>query len=189
MYTRRTYEQLPNQKDPQEKPYMLIKRIRKIIFDRRAMSNAISATIMAGAVVALGLAVFTWAQGRASDYNQEFGETVDSETTRLQEKLVFEYIFYDYDNDNLTVYLLNCGTIDGIKIKTVYIYDDSNNLKGIFSNPTLYTFESLEEIQGQVLDRGDEGRLVLDPSESLGGFCNIKVVTERGATFDQGFVA
>lgn len=177
----------PTKKDPQEDTYMLIKRIRKIVFDRRGVNNTISATIMAGAVVALGLAVFAWAQGRTSTYNSEFGETVDAETARLKEKLVFEYIFYD--DDDLTVYLLNCGTIDGIKIKTVYIYDDSNNLKGIFSDPTLYQFETLEGIPGQVLDRGDEGRLVLDPSESLGGFCNIKIVTERGATFDQGFVA
>jgi hypothetical protein len=166
---------------------MLVRRIFRRIFDKRAVSNTVSATILTGVVIALSVAVLGWAQSRSSDYTSEFGETVDAETARLQEKLVFEFIFYD--DPDLTVYLLNCGTIDNVKIKTVYIYDSNNVLKKVFSNPTLYSFESLDEIPGQALDRGDEGRLVLEELSDLGGFCNIRVVTVRGATFDSDFVA
>ncbi len=168
---------------------MLVRRVSRIIFDKKAVSNTVSATILTGAVIALSLAVLGWAQSRSSDYNSEFSETVDAETARLQEKLAFEYIFYDDDDDNLIVFLLNCGTIDDVKIQTVYIYDSSNSLIEVFSNPTLYSFESLDEIPGQALDRGDEGRLVLELSSSLSGFYNIRVVTVRGAIFDSGFVA
>jgi len=87
----------------------------------------------------------------------------------------------------LTVFLLNCGTIDDVKIKTVYIYDHHNNLKEIFSDPSLYSFQGWEEIPDQNLDIQDEGRLVL--SADLSGFYNIKIVTVRGATFDADFVA
>ncbi|MDH5460863.1 MAG: hypothetical protein OEZ29_03000 [Candidatus Bathyarchaeota archaeon] len=166
---------------------MLIKKISRIIFNKRAMNNAVSATIMTSVVIALGLSVFTWAQARSSDYNSEFSETVDTETAKLKEKLAFEYIFYD--GQNLTVFLLNCGTIDDVKIKTVYIYDRYNNLKEIFSDPLLYSFHDWEKIPDQNLDIQDEGRLVLPPSSSLSGFYNIKIVTVRGATFDTDFVA
>ena len=154
------------------------------------MNNAVSATIMTSVVIALGLSVFTWAQARSSDYNSEFSETVDTETSKLKEKLAFEYIFYDSTSSgNLTVFLLNCGTIDDVKIKTVYIYDRYNDLIEFFSNPRLYSFQGLDEIPDQDLDIQDEGRLVLHLSFVLSGFYNIKIVTVRGATFDSDFVA
>jgi len=169
---------------------MLIKKISRILLNKRAMNNAVSATIMTSVVIALGLSVFTWAQARSSDYNSEFSETVDTETAKLREKLAFEYIFYDgTSSSNLTVFLLNCGTIDDVKIKTVYIYDRSNDLIEFFSNPRLYSFQGLDEIPDQDLDIQDEGRLVLHLSFWLSGFYNIRIVTVRGATFDTDFVA
>jgi len=170
---------------------MLARRIPRIIFDKRAVSNVISATILTGVVIALSLSMFTWAQGRTSVYNREYRETVDAETAKLKEKLAFEYVYYHNSTQkNVTIYLLNCGTIDGVQIKTVYIYDSSGALCfEPFSEPPLYSFQSWDEISD--LDRGEEGRLVLTlPDSGLSsGYYNVKVVTVRGATFDQGFVA
>jgi hypothetical protein len=165
---------------------MLVRRIFRIIFDKRAVSNVISATILTGVVVALSLSMFAWAQGRSSVYNNEYRETVDAETAKLKEKLAFEYVYYE---DDLSIYLLNCGTIDDIQIKTVYIYDSNNTLLEIFSNPQLYLFQSLVEISD--LDMGEEGRLILALSTSLehGAYYCVKIITVRGATFDTNFVA
>ena len=165
---------------------MQIRKIFKILFDKRAINNAVSATIMTSVVIALGLSVFTWAQARSSDYNSEFSETVDTETAKLREKLAFEYVFYD--GQNLTVFLLNCGTIDDVKIKTVYIYDSGGAPIQIFSNPPLYSFHGWDEIPDQDLDIQEEGRVVLS-ADLPSGFYNIKIVTGRGATFDTDFVA
>lgn len=166
---------------------MLVRRISKIMFDKRAVSNTISATILTGAVIALSLAVFGWSQSRSADYNSQFSETVEAETARLKEKLVFEYIFYCNPSHNITVYLFNCGTIDDVEIKSIYL------VKGgwlkTFSTPTLH-FLNGTPIPDQDLDAGEEGRLVLELSSSLSsGYYNIKVVTERGTTFDSKFVA
>ena len=163
---------------------MLVRRIFRIISDKRAVSNVISATILTGVVVALSLSMFAWAQGRSSVYNSEYRETVDAETAKLKEKLAFEYVYYA---DDLSIYLLNCGTIDGIQIKTVYIYDSNNTLLEIFSNPQLYLFQSLVEVSD--LDRGEEGRLVLSTSLEHTAYYCVKIVTVRGATFDTNFVA
>ncbi len=173
---------------------MLIKRISRILFNKRAVNNAVSATIMTSVVIALGLSVFTWAQARSSNYNSEFSETVDTETSKLKEKLAFEYIFYEIVDPeqslgNLTVFLLNCGTIDDVKIKRVYIYDSSGAPIQIFSDPSLYSFQGWDELPD--LDIQDEGRLVLPLSFRLDEkrLYNIKIVTVRGATFDTDFVA
>lgn len=166
---------------------MQIRKIFRILFDKRAINNAVSATIMTSVVIALGLSVFTWAQARSSDYNSEFSETVDTETAKLREKLAFEYIFYD--GQNLTVFLLNCGTIDDVKIKTVYIYDSGGVPIQIFSDAPLYSFHGWEEILDQDLDIQEEGRIVLSADLSSDFFYNTKIVTVRGATFDKDFVA
>jgi hypothetical protein len=97
-------------------------------------------------------------------------------------------VFYDAAQKNLTVFLLNCGTIDSVKVRTAYVYDRNNVLIEIFSDPTLYPFQNWDEIPDQALDMGDEGRLVLS-LEMESGFYNIKVITHRGATFDTQFVA
>ena len=160
-------------------------RFLRIISDKRAVSNVISAVILTGAVIALSLAVFGWSESKAIDYGNEYSETVDAETAKLQEKLAFEYVYYACTGD-LSIYLLNYGTIDGIEIKTVYVFDSSGALGcEPFVGPTLYLFQSEEEITE--LDKGDEGRLVLACSLS-NGYYNVRIVTERGATFDTNFV-
>jgi len=167
---------------------MQTRKIFRILFNKRAINNAVSATIMTSVVIALGLSVFTWAQARSSDYNSDFSETVDTETAKLKEKLAFEYIFHNDPADNLTVYLLNCGTIDDVKIKTVYIYAGNSTLIQIFSDPLLHSFQNWEEIPDQDLDIQEEGRIVLS-ADLPNGLYNIKIVTVRGARFDADFVA
>ena len=169
---------------------MLVRRVPRIIFDKRAVNNVISAVILTGAVVALSLSVFAWAQNRSTDYSREYSETVDAETAKLKEKLAFEYIYYeDNPSNDLSIYLLNCGTIDDVQIKTVYISDSDNTLLETFSDPQLYLFLSLVEISD--LDRGEEGRLVLTLSTSLndGAYYCVRIITRRGASFDSNFVA
>jgi len=169
---------------------MFARRVPRIITNKRAVSNVISAVILTGAVVALSLSVFAWAQSRSSDYSREYSETVDAETAKLKEKLAFEYIYYeDNPSNDLSIYLLNCGTIDDIEIKTVYVSDSGNTLLETFSDPQLYLFVSLVEISD--LDRGEEGRLVLTLSTSLndGAYYCVRIITGRGASFDSNFVA
>ena len=182
MYTGRTCEQFPDHKG-----WMIMKVVAHAILDKRAMSNVVSAVILTGVVIALSMAVFGWSESRASDYSNEYSDTVDAETAKLQEKLAFEYVYYACTND-LSVYLLNYGTIGGIEIKTVYVYDSGGALScEPFVGPTLYLFQSWDEISE--LDRGEEGRLVLELSPSLSnGYYNVRIVTERGATFDTNFV-
>ncbi len=161
-------------------------RIYRKIFDKRAVSNTISVTILTGAVIALSLAVFSWSQSRSSEYSREFSETVDAETSRLKEKLVFEYVSYGNPSDDITAYLLNCGTIDDVKIKSIYV--SNGTWLQTFSAPTL-NFLDGTPIPDQDLDVGEEGYVVLGSLSLSSGYYNVKVVTERGITFGSNFMA
>ena len=161
-------------------------RISRILFNKRAVSNAVSTTILAGAVIALSLAVFAWSESRSEDYSQEFSETVDAETARLKEKLVFEYVSYGNPSYDISVYLLNCGTIDDVEIKRVYIANDT--WLQSFPSPILY-FLDHTEMSDQDLDVGEEAYVVVTLSSTLSsGYYNIQVVTIRGETFGAKFL-
>ena len=167
----------------------MCRRILRFLSDKRALSDVISATMMAGTVITLSFVVFAWSQGVSSNYNNQFSQTVTAEVDRLKEKLVFEYIYYNTTTPkSVRVYLLNSGTIDNVTIKTVYIIHSNNTVLKIFSNPPL-TFIKDYGNPNQ-FDRRDEVYIDLSPVTLIHkAYYSVRIVTERGAIFDSNFVA
>ena len=164
------------------RPYKLA--IRKLL-DKRAVSLVVSAVIMTGATIALGFAVLAWSQSRSSGYIKDLGEATDAEMARLKERLAVEYIFYNETSGEVTIYLLNCGAIDDVKIQSVYIKNGVRN--EVFPNPSL---QFLNGNGDENLDIKEEGYMVLLPSSTLTTdvYYYVRIVTERGSLFDSGFV-
>ena len=163
------------------------RRILRFLSDKRALSDVISATIMAGTVITVSFVVFAWSQNMSSNYNYQFSQTVTAEVDRLKEKLVFEYVYYNSTPKNLKVYLLNCGTIDNVTILNIYVSNSSGWLQS-FSSPSLKLLNGTT-VSG--LDKGKEGYTVLSLSTNLkkSAYYSVRIVTKRGATFDSNFVA
>jgi len=166
---------------------MNLKKARKRLHERCAISAVISNVILAGAVITVSFVVLFWAQYRSSAYNEQYSEAMNADIAKLKERLAFEYVFYD--KANLTVYLLNCGTIDNVTVQTVYIYFSGNGtLVKVFSSPTLTYFNDTQ-IADQDLDRGEEGCFVLSPlSLETGVNYSVRVITGRGSTFEYTFI-
>ena len=165
---------------------MLVKRIFRIFLDRKAVNNVISTVILTGAVIALSLAVFGWSESRSLDYSEEFAETVDAETARLKEKLVSEYVFYGDPSFDVSLYVLNCGTIDDVQIKSVHVV--KSVVLESFLTPTLYLLNGVQ-IPDQDLDVGEEAYFVLSLTSALSsGYYSMRIVTVRGAIFYEDFV-
>lgn len=140
--------------------------------DNSPAKTRVSAAIFTGAVIMLSLAVFGW--------------SFDTETAKIKEKVVFEYISYGNPSNNITVYLFSYGTIDNVEIKNVCV--SSDGWFKAFSNPPLY-FLNGTHIPDQDLDVGEDGYFILPLSTGLAsGYYNVKVVTARGSTFDSNFV-
>ena len=159
------------------------KTIRKCL-DKRAVSIVVSATILAGVAVTLGLATLAWSQSMTSDYVREYGETIDTDIAKLKERLAVEYIFYN-SSGSVKIYLLNCGTIDDVKIQSVCIRNSTWN--HVFSDLDL---KFLNGNGDEDLDIGEEGYVELSPVPALtSDYYHVRIVTVRGVRFDSGFVA
>ena len=84
------------------------RKVWKLLRGRRAVNVVISNVILVGAVIAVSFVVLFWAQYRSSAYNDEYSEAMNADIAKLKERLAFEYVFYDDDECELRVYLMNC---------------------------------------------------------------------------------
>lgn len=164
----------------------MVRKKFKIIFDKRAVSPAISSVILTAAVIVMSFIVLAWAQSRASDYSENYGEATDVEIAKLKERLTVEYVAYDSSSRNISIYLLNCGAIDDVKIQSVHI--KNSTWHQTFQNLTL---KFLNDASIPALDMGEEGYLTLSTTDALttGTYYFVRIVTERGALFDSAFIA
>ena len=168
---------------------MDLKKVWKLLHERRAVSTVVSSVILTGAVIAVSFVVLFWAQYRSSAYNEQYSEAMNADIARLKERLAFEYVFYNNSGRKLSVYLMNCGTIDNVTVKTVYVSTSSGELIKVFSSVTLMHFNGTQ-IADKDLDRGEEGCFVLSPLDLVTGTSySVRVVTGRGSTFDHTFAA
>jgi len=166
---------------------MSLRKVWKLLHGRRAVSAVVSNVILVGAVIAVSFVVLAWTQYRSSAYNEQYSEAMDADIARLKERLAFEYVFYS--GGNLTVYLMNCGTIDNVTIQTVYVKDPTGAPIQVSSSITLMQFNGTQ-IADKDLDRGEEGYFMLSSlSLSTGASYSLRIVTGRGSTFDYMFVA
>jgi len=166
---------------------MDLKKVWKLLHERRAVSTVVSNVILTGAVIAVSFVVLFWAQYRSSAYNAQYSEAMNADIARLKERLAFEYVFYS--GDNLTVYLMNCGTIDNVTVKTVYVSTSTGELINVTSSVTLMHFNGTQ-IADKDLDRGEEGCFMLSSLNLLTSTSySVRIVTGRGSTFDHTFAA
>jgi predicted PurR-regulated permease PerM len=156
-------------------------RFLKLLKSRRAVSAVISNMILVAAVIAVGFAMLAWAQSQSSNYTNQYGRAISSDINQLQERIVFEYISYNNSKNNLTVYLMNSGTIGSVSITTAYVNNTPN------STIALRLLSSGASINS--LNATMEGYFSIIPYPSLAPGTNysIKVITGRGSSFVSTF--
>jgi len=165
-----------------------MRKMLKLLLRKRAVTPVISSVILTGAVVAVSFVVLSWTQYRSSAYNEQYGDAMDADIAQLKERLTFEYTFYNGTQDNLLVYLMNSGTIDNVTIQTVYV-KNSTWFK-TFSESD-FDLKFFNETSTPSLDVGEEGYFVLSSLDDLVADTSysVRVITKRGSTFDQAFIA
>jgi len=166
---------------------MGLRKVWKMLHNKRAVSAVISNVILVGAVIAVSFVVLAWTQYRSSAYNDDYSEAMNADIAKLKERLAFEYVFYNQSGSKLSVYLMNCGTIDNVTIQTAYIRN--NTWFKTFTKSEI-DLKFLNETSTESLSIGEEGYFVLSSVSLVAGKSySVRVVTRRGSTFDRTFIA
>lgn len=164
--------------------HSLTKRSRRFLLNKRGVNAVISSVILACTVVTLGFVVFYWTQQRAFETNEEYGDTTDENIAKIGERLAFEHIFYNYSENTLSVYLLNCGKSNDVRLETIYLSNSS--WSQTFSDIEL---KFLNGTETESLNVGEEGYFKL--SVNLVSFYmiySIRVTSVRGSHFETNFI-
>jgi len=157
-------------------------------FDRRAITPAIASVILAAATIVMGFAILAWSQSRTTSYQDEYGNVMGAETSRLGERLTLEYSFYNHTQKSIRLYFLNYGTADDVKIQSAQIQNDT--WQTTLTNLTLRFFNGTTMFD-QDLDVNEEGYVDLSFSpESLmiGEYYRVTISTVRASSFSWSVV-
>jgi hypothetical protein len=160
------------------------RKVSKLFRDSGGVSAVISNVILVGAVIVIGLGAVAWTYSQSSMYQTQYGELVNSDIDKLKERVSFEYVFYDNTTKSLSVYLMNSGKAGNLSITTVYVMPHSNiPFTGI-------QLKFLNEMPTLDLGVGQEGYFVLSPiTLQQENVYTVKIVTGRGSSFENTFVA
>jgi uncharacterized protein (UPF0333 family) len=160
--------------------------VRGFMFDKKAASVVVGTLILTAGVLAMGIAILYWASSWGSLATRTYSTAEGNSAKAVQERLGYEYI--DYSNNILTVNVINWGTSANLTIANVYVYDNTHQYVGNYSSPTLRNI-STSSIVASGLPVGGEGYFQITPNPAFasGSFYYIRVVTDRGRTFDGSF--
>ena len=169
---------------------MKIRRLFRMIFNKKAESAVISAVILTGVAITMGFVVLSWGQSRSSDFAKNYSAITDAEIDKLRERLTVEYVFYNSTSKSIRAFLLNTGSVNNTKIQSVYVRNSTWNW--VTSSPPTLTSFTGAPISDQDLDMLEEGyvNVALSPiALKAGTYYYVRVVTERGSVFDSEFIA
>ena len=151
-----------------------------LIKNRRAVSAVMSNLILIGAVMAVGLVVLAYARSTSVNYQEQYGQSVGSDISKLKETITFEYV--TYKTSSLYIYFMNSGNIGNFSVKTVLL--SNSTWSTTFQAPQIQYFNGT---QTSTLGVGAEGCIILNKTLPNGQY-TVKLTTERGSTFAYNFL-
>jgi hypothetical protein len=160
--------------------------LRGFASNKKAVSVVVSSIILTVGVLGLGIAILYWTYSWGGIAVRTLTTTEGNNAKALQERLGFEYI--DYSGNTLTVSVINWGTSNNVTVADLHLYNSAHQYIGNFSRPALRNMTTNALIPFGLPMTG-EGYLRITPGSPLapGALYYIRIVTDRGRTFDSSF--
>jgi hypothetical protein len=144
---------------------MNLKQARK----RRALATVITSAIMMTAVTVLGGAGVVWSQTSLNSQQIEMTDTVDDYLNKINESLMFEYVYCNSDPcDTIIVVLTNVGDV-GVDVSEIKFYD---KISGFSKTHSLS--------KGQIMFDGSISVVINDSSFQYYDVLDVSAYTTRG---------
>jgi len=144
---------------------MKLKQARR----RRALATVVTSAIMMTAVTILGGAGVVWSQTSMNTQQIEMSETVDDYLNKINESMMFEYVYCNSDPcDSIIVVITNVGDL-GVDISKITI---SNKQSG---------FQKVQSLtKGQIMPYGSISVVIDDLGFQLYDVLDVSATTTRG---------
>jgi FlaG/FlaF family flagellin (archaellin) len=169
---------------------------------KKALSPIFATVLLASIIIIFGTAAYYYSSNLTTTATNNYSSTLSNSQQSTSERISFENVVYSSSpNSSLKVYIINCGSANGIQIGSVFLYYTSNytlvgqpiqgNARNSVGNHIfpLYKIDSGAPIQSNSLNRGNEGYFIVPLSGLLqsGTPYTIHVITQSGSAFDYDF--
>ena len=181
------------------------------LHDKRALSPIFATVLLATIIIVFGSVAYYYASNITTTTTNNYISTLSDSQQSIAERVSFEnVVFISSDPSNnpasptptLTIYILNSGSANNIKINTIFFYDTSHNVIGgspysispnthsVAASAADPSFIKLNDGTSiKQLNVGQEGVVAINldklaPSTSLPVGYTIHLITESGSTFD-----
>ena len=136
---------------------------------RRALATVISSAIMMTAVTILGGAGVVWSQTSMNTQQMEMTETVDVYLNKINESMMFEYVYCNTDPcDSIVVVITNVGDL-GVDVSKITISDKQSG------------FQKVQTLsKGQIMSDGSISVVIDDLGFQLYDVLDVSATTTRG---------
>lgn len=154
---------------------------------------------MVAIVVTCGTAAYLSATTLISADTNDYISTAQGGQSSISERIGFENVCYNATSNSITICLINCGNVDGIQIKYVFLYNTTNNKReaiGYFEDSAL--IGCTESLTGNRLNILQEGYFTVSLNSlstpitvplSPDSIYIVNLITERGSSFDYTLAA
>lgn len=136
---------------------------------RRALASVITSAIMMTAVTIMGGAGVVWSQSSLNSQQIEMSDTVDSYLSKINESLIFEYVYCNNAPcDDIIVVLTNIGDL-GVDVSQITI---QNKISG---------FSKIHPLsKAQIMPDDSISVVITDSSFSSYNILDVSATTSRG---------
>jgi hypothetical protein len=158
--------------------------------------------LLATIIIVFGSVAYYYASNLTTTATNNYSSSLADSQQAIAERIGFENVGYDSSSSKLTVYIINCGSANNIQINSVFLYNSSYNLVGVYSANSTDSISALKPINSGVpiptissLNVGKECYFTLwkdvsgkGISLSSGSIYTIHLITKSGGVFDYDFM-
>ncbi len=169
--------------------------------NKRALSPIFATVLLATIIIVFGSVAYYYANNVTTTTTNNYVSSLSNSQQSIAERIGFENVVYTSTSSPamLTVYIINSGSANNLKINSVFIYDVSHVIVGAYSGSSqisgLYPIGSATPsptIIGNALNVGKEAVFYVTlngPPLTHGSIYTIHIITQSGSAFDNEFTA
>jgi flagellin-like protein len=129
-----------------------MRKLKKRIFNKRALSPIFATLILAAIVIVFGSFAYYYASNVTTNATNNYVSSVADSKQSVSERVGFENVVYSPNPLNFKVYIINCGAYN-LQLDSLIVFDSNHNVIGY--NSTLYSNSPLRSIDGDALIPGN----------------------------------
>ena len=155
--------------------------------NKRALSPIFATMLLASIILVFGSVAYYYASNATTTATNNYVSTISDSQQAISERIAFENVIYSSSSHLLTIYIINSGIANNVKLNSIFIYDAQHNIVGSPSNSITLTPLAPTIITNSQLNVGQEAYFMYTVTLNPGFLYTIHLITKSGSSFDYDF--